>query len=971
MDLENKVDLEVGQVIHGFEVEEKDEVPEIDTVAYVMEHLATGARLLYMANDDVNKTFSIAFKTPPANDTGVFHILEHSVLCGSDSYPVKEPFVDLLKSSMQTFLNALTYPDKTVFPVASTNQQDLVNLASIYIDAVLNPAIYVKPRIFEQEGWHYEVAADEARTLTTNGVVYSEMKGALSDPDSVLEDALMRALFPDVPYRYESGGEPEHIPDLTYEEFLDTHSRHYRLDNSYTLIYGDLDADSFLGFLDGKYSAAKVRSDELPNALPLQEPVVNVAVREEMATTPDNACIAQGYVIGTTLDRERISASQILLNAVMGSNEAPLKRAILDSGIAGTASSTIIAEVQQPFAILQVNGLKVPDAEERFRRIVRDECERLADGGLDHGLLEASIANIEFGCREGNLNADDGVDYAVTTLSSWLYDDGMATTYLHYADMFEHMRQKVDSGYFEDLLRELFVDNDHMASVELVPVDSDPTEWETAKMASLRATLGDDELDAIAAEAEALHEMQGTPDLPEDTATIPRLHISDVGDAPAEAPYEYQDDRRCIRHRVDTRGIVYASRFFDLGCVSADEIPYVWLMSKMLAKVGTEDRSAADLVTLMKSKLGNLSFAIRVYENLDDVAHPHVLLEANGSALSENLGSLVDITNEVLSRSVFDDEARIRNVLEQDKVYSEQLIVSAAHMVSGTRMGSRYRPAQVIQDQLLGVEHYRAVKGMLDGFDDKAPQIVSKLDELSHRIFHDDDVVYSFAGTDADYERYWDRGPVLGVSGQGSPSLLEVEPLGPVDEAFIIPSNVAFVTSGYDCLPMGTRHSGANSVAANALSLEFLWNEVRVKGGAYGVGGRIPRTQLARFYSYRDPHIDQTVVTFKDSGRWLRGYEPDEEVFEGYKISTVATSDAPEKPRTLVSEQNARYFCGISDEEKGLNRQQAIDATVEEMHSFGDILDQAMDNCITCAFASKEMIEKSGIDFEVVDIFAE
>lgn len=971
IDLENTVDLEIGQVIHGFKVEEKDPVPEIDTVAYVMEHISTGARLLYMANDDINKTYSIAFKTPPANDTGVFHILEHSVLCGSDSYPVKEPFVDLLKSSMQTFLNALTYPDKTVFPVASTNQQDLVNLASIYIDAVLNPAIYSKPRIFEQEGWHYEVSDDEVRTLTTNGVVYSEMKGALSDPDSVLEDALMRELFPDVPYRFESGGEPEHIPDLSYEEFLDTHGRHYRLDNSYTLVYGDLDIDPFLGFLDEKYSAAKARSTGMPNALPLQEPVVSVAVREEMATTPDNACVAQGYVIGTTKDRERISASQILLNAIMGSNEAPLKRAILDSGIAGSTSSTIIAEMQQPFAILQINGLKVPDAEERFRQIVHDECARMADEGIDRSLLEASIANIEFSCREGNLNADDGVDYAVTTLSSWLYDDSMATTYLHYSEMFEHMRQKVGTGYFEDLLRELFVDNGHMASVELVPVDSDPTAWETEKMAALRAVMSDGELDAIAAEAEALHEMQGAPDAPEDTATIPRLHISDVGDAPEEAPYEYQDDTRCIRHGVDTRGIVYASRFFDLGCVSEDEIPYVWLMSKMLSKVGTEDHSAADLMTLMKSKLGNLSFAVRVYENLEDVAHPRVFVEANGSALSENLESLVSISNEVLSKSDFDDEARIRNVLEQEKVYTEQLIVSAAHMVSGTRMGSRYRPAQVIQDQLVGVEHYRSVKSMLADLDSDAGAVVAKLEELSKRVFHDDGTIYSFAGTDDDLSRFWSYGPVLGVSGADAPELLEVEPLGPADEAFVIPSNVAFVTSGYDCLPMGTRHSGANSVAANALSLEYLWNETRVKGGAYGVGGRIPRSQLARFYSYRDPHIDETVQTFRDSGRWLSAYDPEPDVFEGYKISTVATSDAPEKPRTLVSEQNARFFTGISDEEKGRNRQEAIDATVEDMHSFGDVLDEAMENCITCVFASREMIEKSDIGFDVVDIFGE
>ncbi len=968
--------LKVGNTISGFAVQQIDEVPEISTAAYVMKHVSTGARLLYMQNADSNKTFSISFKTPPSNDTGVFHILEHSVLCGSDSYPVKEPFVDLLKSSMQTFLNAMTFPDKTMYPVSSTNERDLQNLASIYIDAVLNPAIYTNPKILEQEGWHYEVGSKPSRTLSTNGVVYSEMKGALSDPDSVLNDALMRALFPDSPYSYESGGDPKNIPNLTYEEFLDTHARHYRLDNSYTLLYGDMDIEQFLAFLDKKYSQAKVRSLEPPNSLPLQNAVRAVGVRQEMATTPDNASVAQGYVITTAKDREKLVAAQIIINTLMGSNEAPLKRAILDSDIAGSASHTVIMEVLQPFVLLQINGLKSADAEVRFRQIVHDVCTQISNDGFNQELLLSTISHMEFCCREGNLSCEDGVGYAMSTLVSWLYDDSMSTTHLHYADLLDKMRvyAKDGSGYFEKLLREVIVDNPHMASVELVPVDADPSEWETQKMSELRKTLSDGELDKIAKNVDELRQMQEAPDSPEAKATIPKLTLKDIGDAPLDAGYNYKEDKHCILHNVDTHGIVYASRFFDLGALEASDISYVWLLAKMLGKVDTDKHNAADLITLMKGELGNLSFAMRVYENLDNVTSPRVFLEVNGSALSQKLTSLVDIYKEIVLTSCLDDEQRIQNILEQEKVYTEQLIVNAAHMVSGTRLGSMFRPAQVLQDQLIGIEHYRFVKDMLNNFSDKSRSIIAKLSDLAAKIFIDSpNSVYSFAGSEDDYKKFWDTNPSLGKNSNLESTdfnKLSVNTHCNKNEAFIIPSNVAFVASGNDYMPYNTTYTGANGVASNALGLDYLWTQVRVKGGAYGAAGRVPRSKLALFYSYRDPHIDQTLMTFKNAGAWLQTYEPDPETLEGLKISTVSSSDAPQKPRVKVAEENAKYFCGISKDEKAKHRQEAIDATLGDLHKIGDTLCDVMENCTTCAFASSDMISQSKIDFDVVDLFA-
>ena len=468
------MNLEQGQELHGFTVLTAEPLPETDGDAYTLSHPASGAKLLYLRNDDRNKAFSIAFRTPPADDTGVFHILEHSVLCGSEKFPVKEPFVNLLKTSMQTFLNAMTFGDKTLYPVASTNDQDLMNLADVYMDAVLHPDIYRKRQVFEQEGWHLEVAdaeegeTDAGRRLTYNGVVYNEMKGALSDPTSVLYDQLQASLFPDTPYAFESGGTPEAIPTLTYEHYLEEHERHYRLDNSYIVLYGNLDLDRMLAFLDERYltpvaaeqakrreqRAAQGLAELSPRTLPVQEPVRALGVRREMATAPDNACMGLAWVIGHVRERTRIVAADILLDAIAGSNEAPLKRALLDSGIAGDVQSYLADSVQQPFAVLQVRDLG-ENAAQRLRPTVEAELKRLAAGGLDHALVEASISRAEFVMRERDFGMADGVALAMTSLCGWLYDDDLATAYLRYEDDFAYLRRALDQGYFEDLIREV------------------------------------------------------------------------------------------------------------------------------------------------------------------------------------------------------------------------------------------------------------------------------------------------------------------------------------------------------------------------------------------------------------------------------------------------------------------------------------------------------------------------------------
>lgn len=758
---------------HGFTLCTSENLPEIDGEAHVMRHEASGARLLFLKNADANKSFSISFKTPAADDTGVFHILEHSVLCGSDKFPVKEPFVNLLKSSMQTFLNAMTFPDKTMYPVASTNEQDLLNLMDVYLDAVFHPAIYRKREIFQQEGWHIETTGDAeggpaGTGLTYNGVVFNEMKGALSDPDSVLYDALSAALFPDTTYRFESGGTPAAIPELTYEGFIESHRRHYRPDNSYITLYGDLNLDAFLAFIDEGYLtplAAVERAALDVNPLEVQAPVVATDVRQEMVTAPENACAAVGYIVGSALERERMIAADILVDAVMGSNEAPMKRALLDAGIAADVSAFLADAVLQPFVVVQAKGLK-PNAAPQLRELVSLRARELADGALDRALIEAALSHAEFVMRERNFGYADGVVLSMSALAGWLYDDDSPVAYLRYEDAFASLRAKIGEGYFEQLLRELFLENDHFASVEVVPVEKGEQSAAEAKLTKAAAGMSAADFARIEADVAALRAAQEVPDAPEDLAKLPQLSAADIGDAPAEAPCHLleQTPLACLRHDIPTRGIVYAYRYFDLMSVRFEDLPYITVLAMVLGKLGTARHSAAEIDTLAQSKLGNLTFFAEVHEDAVDRELFAPKFVASVSALSENVEFASTLASEILKETDFSDRDKILDILTQKRVSMEQGCAAAGHSAAMARVASYYLPAAVVREQLGGMDFYRFLKGLIDNYDERADALAAKLGELSRCLFTDDLCVLSFTGTDHDLARFWAAEASLGTS---------------------------------------------------------------------------------------------------------------------------------------------------------------------------------------------------------------
>ncbi|WP_455137416.1 insulinase family protein [Thermophilibacter sp.] len=961
-------DLSVGSRLEGFLVTATEALPELTGRAYVMRHEATGARLMWLACADTNKAFSIAFKTPPADDTGVFHILEHSVLCGSERYPVKEPFVNLLRTSMQTFLNALTFSDKTMYPVASTNTADLENLMGVYLDAVLHPAIYRRARIFEQEGWHLE--ADEDGRLSYNGVVFNEMKGALSDPDDVLYQALERRLFPDTAYGFESGGNPRAIPTLTYEAFLDAHARHYAPSNAYVVLYGDLDIARELAFVGERLDGATDRGAGAPNALRLQAPVRPERAEVRMATAASNASVGLSYVIGTAADRTRVMAADVLLDALCGSNEAPLKRRVLDAGLADDFSATLVDGVLQPQVMFVLKGLR-EGAGSKFRALVESACAELAETGIPRDKLAASLAQAEFNLREGDWGGyPDGVALAIQAMSSWLYDDERPLDYLRYEDALAELRAGLETGLFERLLRELVCESAHAAEVELVPVEGGAADEERAELDRLRAGMGEDDVSALRAEVEALRAEQEAPDAPEAVATLPQLTPADVEPpAPKPAPLDAPAPLPCVAHELDTHGIDYVYHYFDLRRLSFDELSWVGVLTDLLGRLDTARRSASDLDTLVETNLGALDFFCETSGRDDDLSFAAPRLVVGASALAGHVRELATLPAEVWGETDFSDLDRIRDILTQRRVALEQYFLGSGHAAALGRTSTYFSAAALVSGRMGGLDYYLFLRDLLARWDEEAPALPARLGALAARIFTADEVLVSFTGPAEDRARFWEAGGTLGLLAAGGAGhvLAATTPAPRVrNEAFVIPSDVSYVARTHAPSAADPGLPGVWQVALRPLSYDYLWNEVRVKGGAYGVGAKHTTEGLSQFWSYRDPSVDATLARYDDAAAWLAGWEGSREELDGYVVAAIGAHDAPVKPRALARRQDLARFAGRPEGWRDAVRAQELAATADQVRACAAAL--ADESCAAgvCVFGGRAAIEASGVAFESV-----
>ena len=842
------------------------------------------------------------------------------------------------------------------------------------------------------------------------------MKGALSDPMSVLDDAVNRALFPTTAYACESGGDPRAIPQLTYEHFLDTHARHYNLANSYIVLYGDMAVERELAFLDERYlgdeprirderararalAEARKASDAAeptgvvgadgtttaayapvtigePNPLTRQEPVTCDYERVDMPTTPENALVGMAYVLGDVADRKRLIAADIMFDALLGTNEAPVKKAILAAGLGGNVVSYTSGDQLQPHTLIILQNAK-PGVAREFRRVIEDACRDLVENGIPRDRLAAVLASEEFDLRQRDFGIADGVAIACDALGTWLYEDtdAAATRALEYGKVYAELKQALSTTYFEDLLREIVLESGHHALVELVPVadDARAAREEADELAAAKAALDEAGLQRIVEDVAELRERQEAEDAPEAKATLPRLRVSDIGPARPEPQLvlNKQTPIPCLRHDLPTHQLAYALTYFDLSHLAFSQLPYVTVLARLMQQLATERMSAGELDSYIGANLGFLSFTTEVATQPNwKLARPRLLVSAG--ALSEKMDALASIPREVWATTIFEDTDRMRDVLTQMRIGMEQGFLMNGHSAALARAMSYVSPAAVLTQQLSGIDFYRFLRDLLEHFDERKDALCDTLRDLRERIFTSTGGIASFTGSDEDFRRYWAAAGDLGLAPRTAPAK-ELYVPWPEDkhEAFIIPSDVSYLARACDPRVLGIETDGVWSVASNALSYDYLWNEIRVKGGAYGCGFRSPSPRHASFYTYRDPAIDPSLARIAASGDWLTSFAPDTQTFEGFIVSCVSGVDAPIKPYALTKRRNAEYFCKTPPEQRGERRRQMLEATPEALRALSDDVKRIANDAPACVFAGRDVIEASNANWNVVDLLSD
>lgn len=961
--------LEIGKVYSGFEVQKITYVPEVEANIYELSHLQSGARLLYMDRDDDNKVFAVGFKTIPEDSTGVFHILEHSVLCGSKRYPVKEPFVELLKSSMQTFLNAFTFPDKTVYPCASCNDKDFANLMSVYLDAVLAPAIYTQEEIFMQEGWHYEVEGKE-KPLTYRGVVFNEMKGAFSSVDTQMFSCIDQALYPDTPYRFSSGGDPRCIPNLTYEQFLAAHKKYYHPENSYLYLYGNLDIEERLAFLDREYLSSYTRLNAIEE-IAVQSPVVNMDVVGTYAIAASdeeekNSYISFSCVVGTYADREKILALDILMSALTSTNESPLKKAFLDSGMASDMFAFVYSGIAQPYLIFEIRKTDA-DKKDAFLKLLFEELEKYAREGVDRKALLAEINQAEFHLREGKQGGmPAGLSYGLDILDSWLYG-GAPQTYLEYESALSHIRKGVEEGYFEDLIRSCILNSCHKAAVVLNPsktLGEEQAKAEADRLESFRSSLTEEQMENLLEKNKKLIQHQTKEDTPEQIATLPVLSLSDVSKQITPLPMEEKKigDTVCLQSRVATHKIAYLNYYFDLRSLSEEQLPYAALFAELLGQVSLQNCSASDLDAKLKTVLGSFSTFTQLFTSCENPEEVLPVLTVRTSILEANIPEALELVREILTSTIFNRD-EIQKIVIQSKFMRKESISANGNSYAMTRVRSYVSREGRYSELLGGISYYYFLSDLCKKIETDFDSICHNLQAVA-AVLTENHLTLGLTGEDGAWEavqQAYNPFPTV----EERPLAVPPKPVYNGNEAFIVPSEVNYVAKGINFRRIGVSYSGKLRVLSQILSLDYLWNEIRVRGGAYGTGFSASSIGCAVYSSYRDPHVAETVQNYDKAVDYLRSFVKQNPDITKYIISVVAASDRPLCPRDKGAAAQSAYFRKETDQIRSDIRNQVLATTVSDLESYIGLLQEIADQKIACVVGNKARIEEAGDLFPI------
>ena len=959
-------DLENLKGLEAYEVETLKGIEELNSAGAVLRHRKTGAKIFLLSNDDNNKVFCIGFRTPPKDSTGLPHILEHSVLCGSDKFPVKDPFVELVKGSLNTFLNAMTYPDKTVYPVASCNEKDFQNLMDVYMDAVLHPNIYKEEKIFRQEGWHYELENEDA-PLTINGVVYNEMKGVYSSPESVLDRYIQKLLYPDNCYTQESGGDPEVIPELTYEQFLDFHRTYYHPSNSYIYLYGDMDMAEKLTWLDEAYLChyeARPVDSAIPMQSPFEEPVeeeIFYSITEE--EPEDHATyLSVNTVVGTDLDPRLYLGFQILEYALVNVPGAPLKKALMDAGIGEDILGGYENGILQPYFSVVAKGAEKEQKGE-FLTVVKGTLRKLADQGLDKKSLRSGINYFEFRSREADYGtAPKGLMYGLQSLDSWLYD-GDPMMHLAYGETFEFLKKAVDEGYFESLIRDYLLDNPSEAVITVSPKKGLTAEKEAAlakKLADYKESLSDGEIRRLVEETKALKAYQDEPSPKEELEKIPLLKRSDIAPEAEKLIWEETetDGIKVIRHEMFTSGIGYLRLLFGTDRIPTEDLPYVGLLKSVLGYVDTEHYTYSDLASEIYLNSGGINFSVTSYPNLEQPENFTGVFAADVKVLYEKLDFGFGILKEILTGSLLDDEKRLGEILGETRSRARMKLENAGHSAAVSRATSYFSPTAAFNELTGGIGYYHFLERTAKEFPEKKGEIIAKLKEVCGKLFTRDNLLVSYtAGADGFAALEGEVKALAASLPAGGDRYPFTWTKGCRNEGFKSASQVNYVARCGNFRDQGYEYTGALRILKVMLSYDYLWLNIRVKGGAYGCMSGFGRSGEGYLVSYRDPNLRETNQVYEGVVDYLRQFEADERDMTKFVIGTISDLDTPLTPSIRGSRGLSAYLSGVTQEMLQKERDQVLSATVEDIRALADIVKAVLDTGAFCVVGNEDKIE--------------
>ncbi len=946
-------EAKIGDTLFGFELLKKEYVASKDSTLYTMKHIKTAAELLYFDRADENKTFAIGFKTLPEDSTGVFHILEHSVLNGSKKYPVKEPFVSMLQSSMQTFLNAMTFEDKTVYPVASRNEQDFFNLMSVYLDAVFCPSIYEKPEIFMQEGWHYEFESPDAEPYY-NGVVFNEMKGVYADVDSIIEEEMGALLFPDNSYRFSSGGHPEHITDLTYEQFINTHRRFYHPTNSKIFLDGNMDIDSVLSYIDSEYlSKYEHRAADFDFVKQVPKTAEKTVVYEAKEGE-ELAHIAISKILCDFDDVEKIYGAKILADYLADTNESPLKRAFLEKGIAQDVMLHISDGVFQPAVSFVAKNTKEAKFDE-IKSLLADTVKGLIKQGLNKKALSASLEKISF--RNKQIKEPYGVMLAIGALESWLYGAD-PLTHIDNSGIFAALREKLSGDYFENLLSEMLADNSDKSYLYVLPCATkgkDDAEREHERLIkSIKDWSAEDKQTAFE-KFKKMSEWQTSADSAEALATIPKLNLADIPEevAPTEKSLKRIADCDVLSLKAETNGIVYLNLCFDASGFSLDELRKAAVIFKCLGKLCSENYAGEDLQNEIKAKLGEFSAKIELISKPGDIENCTPYFAVTASMLEENAGEAIRLVCEILLKTKFDELDKIKEMLVQRDYSNKQSLISAGHMYAMTKSLSAFSKSAALKEQLEGEAFTRWFAEFTADFEGKSAENAVEFENIMKKAFARNKLFIAYSGkpSDGDIKSLIDALPTVDTN--KTEFAIDTDS---ADFAIEIPASVGFSSLGHNIYALGGEYTGACAVLSSLMTFSYLWNMVRVQGGAYGTGMRIAPNGDIFCYSYRDPNLENTRNVLNGMSDFIKGFVGQGVPLDDVIIGTVNTTDPLLDPADKCTLEARRYLSGTDSERVARIRKEILRTTGDDLLKLADIMAKYALDGKFCAVGDKNAV---------------